>query len=1070
MALSAIERHVMTGLAVGVVFIALAHEMMELADVREAVRAQLLDDHYTVLGIQDSSSLQEIKTAYRRATSQFRAKPNADDERLRQARLASALEILTNSQTRTAYDQRRKLVHFVVMAMTCVAVLFPVCFIGWSVNSFLKGRGNTEASPDSFAGQVVQLCSKTEVAVHISIKRGSDSLGLRVNRLKSRGALELVEIAQGKAVDVHNKQIRQNFSDGSEPHVHWRVPELWEGDIITEVNGCATPDEMMRELGTKSDQTTLCVTRSMRRLLPHFTEVNLRRASVSEPWGAELRPSTDNSGTLELTSKVSGALATWNEANPSLQVRTGDRIIAVDRELGLDHLVAALKSKKECVLLVLRGVSATPRPLEANVVLHKREGQKLGIRIGAVLDSPVRGAIIDAGGSGLIVVKEIVPGYLVDEWNKRPGPKVMEGAVVVSINGKKQSSQFFTELSKPVINLCLRPPRGVVQPNEPREVAFRFAPRARSSYFPCHRRRSFAVKLRESVSALHYEFQVHVSRASARARGSSEKVGLVLDDNDLTVMDVKPGGLIDQHNGVLADSRHKVCNGDRIVSVNSASAVKQMIHVIKDEAVEDLAFSFSRPASMTSLGVWEIEVEKRADEGWGMELNEHPSGLGLTIGNITEGLALDRWNRASKWVQPGDVIVGCEPDVGVAPMLQRLRTAQRVRFTILRWFGDPSCVRFEVILMRRAKSEFLGIKLEPSGNKTILSEVMAGGLLEQYNRAASIPAAAGDEVEEVNGETDPSRFGQCSQASRVVLRLVRRTLVDTPSARDIPDLRVTQHQGSPDLKREILADEAVTAPTTSSETPELPLEPTRPGVDDADDWDFMKDDLNVLPEAVVANDADGWDFNMDGDRVEVTHAHEDPGEPDGWDFNLQDPDPVIPDTATAQCAVPAAPSPSPSPSVARDNLLLRAEVEQLKASVALAKKDSSAISQELADLRVENERLQAKLAQSTVQDALRAEVLELRDQKRHLQDATARLRTEKDGLVAASSRLVSENRELRQRMRRRPSGDDVTSGLQPLADGIMQLRELASSLDQILAGEIDAASHVDSDTLADRPR
>ena len=98
----------------------------------------------------------------------------------------------------------------------------------------------------------------------------------------------------------------------------------------------------------------------------------------------------------------------------------------------------------------------------------------------------------------------------------------------------------------------------------------------------------------------------------------------------------------------------------------------------------------------TSLGVWEIEVERRANEGWGMELNEHPSGLGLTIGNITEGLALDRWNRESKWVQPGDVIVGCEPDVGVAPMLQRLRTAQRVRFTILRWFGDPSCVRFEV--------------------------------------------------------------------------------------------------------------------------------------------------------------------------------------------------------------------------------------------------------------------------------------------------------------------------------------------------------------------------------------
>ena len=76
----------------------------------------------------------------------------------------------------------------------------------------------------------------------------------------------------------------------------------------------------------------------------------------------------------------------------------------------------------------------------------------------------------------------------------------------------------------------------------------------------------------------------------------------------------------------------------------------------------------------------------------------------------------------------------------------------------------------------------------------------------------------------MNGETDPSRFGQCSQASRVVLRLVRRTLVDTPSAMDTPGLRVTQHQESPDQKREILADEAVTAPTTSSETPELPLQ------------------------------------------------------------------------------------------------------------------------------------------------------------------------------------------------------------------------------------------------------
>ena len=49
----------------------------------------------------------------------------------------------------------------------------------------------------------------------------------------------------------------------------------------------------------------------------------------------------------------------------------------------------------------------------------KREGEKLGIRVGSVLQGPVRGAVIEGcGGFGATVVKEVVQGYLVDQWNR----------------------------------------------------------------------------------------------------------------------------------------------------------------------------------------------------------------------------------------------------------------------------------------------------------------------------------------------------------------------------------------------------------------------------------------------------------------------------------------------------------------------------------------------------------------------------------------------------------------------------------------------------------------------------
>eukprot|EP00406_Dinophysis_acuminata_P061368 CAMPEP_0179275116 /NCGR_PEP_ID=MMETSP0797-20121207/33894_1 /TAXON_ID=47934 /ORGANISM="Dinophysis acuminata, Strain DAEP01" /LENGTH=144 /DNA_ID=CAMNT_0020983627 /DNA_START=60 /DNA_END=490 /DNA_ORIENTATION=- len=144
---------------------------------------------------------------------------------------------------------------------------------------------------------------------------------------------------------------------------------------------------------------------------------------------------------MEVTgTDFSGPLLRWNEGNPALRVHAGDRLVAVNGKTGTRRMLAQLQDAAalEGKWVVVRG--ACPVPAEPDVEcgpLRKREGEKLGIRVGGIFEAPVRGGtLVPAGACRSRIVKEVVPGHAIDQWNRRAGSggaSVVEGATVVSV-------------------------------------------------------------------------------------------------------------------------------------------------------------------------------------------------------------------------------------------------------------------------------------------------------------------------------------------------------------------------------------------------------------------------------------------------------------------------------------------------------------------------------------------------------------------------------------------------------------------------------------------------------------
>ncbi|CAK0794522.1 unnamed protein product, partial [Prorocentrum cordatum] len=315
---------------------------------------------------------------------------------------------------------------------------------------------------------------------------------------------------------------------------------------------------------------------------------------------------------------------------------------------------------------------------------------------------------------------------------------------------------------------------------------------------------SFEERLRRSLSQLRCEFSLEV----VRGEGGVQRVGLQVQDagpGGLEVTEVTSDGLVGARNAAVERSGERlpvVRPGDRLLSVNGARAVGHMVEVLTDSSVTRLAMTFGRPAAQSAPGVWEADMERLPDEGWGLQLQECGSGSSsrgapaLRVDGVTEGLAVARWNagRGARWaVEPGDLVVACEPEVGAAGVAAMLRDRQRVRLMLLRWHAGPAPeappaggrgpapLSFEVTLERSQETDALGLILDPSSRdptRTVVKEVLPGKLVDRHNRRAEatfqLCVSPGDEVESVNGERAPDRFAERCKAQRITLCLVRR--------------------------------------------------------------------------------------------------------------------------------------------------------------------------------------------------------------------------------------------------------------------------------------------------------
>eukprot|EP00927_Polykrikos_kofoidii_P049126 TRINITY_DN43250_c0_g1_i1.p1 TRINITY_DN43250_c0_g1~~TRINITY_DN43250_c0_g1_i1.p1 ORF type:complete len:1254 (+),score=260.53 TRINITY_DN43250_c0_g1_i1:168-3764(+) len=1190
LSLSLGERQFLVCLGVLAIIAAAFHEAVQLKAIGNVIQSQLLEDYYTVLNIPDTASDQEIRTAYRRATVQFQANLQDEAARIRRAKVVTAHETLTNAESREAYDGRRRLVKLVTGVLTVICVIVPI--IGLLAANFRFFRFSSSTNKygiinRSFEGKVLAAFDKVQTTVQVCVDRGTidAKLGLRlVPNPKGGPMLQVASIAPDTVVEAHNRQARENC--GTEP-AWWLSKEVWVGDLLSSLNGISNPDQIKQEFG-KSTMLRLALVRSpaVQALLPWIAEAELRRTSSNERWGCQMSPANDGSPTLEVIDvDADGVVARWNRLNPHLRVQTGDRIAAVNQTLGVNKMLGVMRDTTllESRWTVLRGVLQAPSPPELTCgPFHKRDGQKLGIRIGQALAKPVRGSILETMGGDQIVVKEVVAGHMVDQWNERRSEleRITEGAIVVAVNGKTDPQEFTTELGKAVVQITTRLPLGGCSALADSEkaaeaMAKRPASTANSAASTAAQRRiaepestlsnltqmvqpllpscfkslTFEEKVRQRLSTLRCEFNFEITREA-----SGDKVGLQLqpvkdDVGGLEVTAVTSGSLVGQKNAELArtssddpGARHTpgVKVGDRLTAVNAVQSPAMMVEILQDASVQRLDFCFSRKALDAAPGLWEAQIERQSGEGWGMELQEPndrtANGNGfLTIEGLSAGMAIDRWNKLTKssglWaVKPGDVIIAVEPEVAYKRMLDKLRSTNQARVMFLRWFSGPAPVRnvagggpapspsapssvktnskvdkvtgeiYEVIVEKSGPQDRLGLKLEHvaastgSPNRTAVQAVVAGCLIDTHNTRAlaagksETVVAVGDEVESINGETDSSRFGECTQSQRaqVVIRFRRTRGVGVPLPSQSPASgAVSSSPPIPAIPRPVVA--AAPAATPPRATPPAPK--PAPGVV------AQVSSASPAATAAAARAVSTLAPAPANTPVAVAAAVLPPSEVATTStVEAKSPTPAATTTTTT---VEAESQPSVSRSLsaseAKEVFLLKQEITQLRRRVDAensqeevkkirrerdaAQKERDALLKEQACMKAENAAMQAEVARlerssralqrsqtdsASVEEensALRAQVAELRTQEQRLEHALKR----SGELADANSRLASENERLTamlaEHLGREERHNSVEStavesdpqALQMIEEKLSQLQELSLSMVHVLS-------------------
>ncbi|CAJ1392692.1 unnamed protein product [Effrenium voratum] len=861
--LDRLERQVLAGFGICVVAMAVLHEVTQLKDVAGTIQTQIVEDHYSMLGIAAEATQAEIMTAFKRATNKLTSKQQADAAQGSRAKLNAAYNVLSNPATRRAYDERRSVVRLVSMTFIGFSVCLPLLFgMMWAKSVCFRAD---LLDPDSFLGQVVFSLQHSEAVLEVEVHKDHEtrSLGAQLAAVRNESMLQICSLSNDGAIHSHNQKVLDDDSGRSSvasPEMcWWHLPVLRESDILESVNGQSGAAMMgaLRSLELKLQLRRPLVGGAS--VLPWLGEIRLSRSSGSERWGLNLTNAKDSSDSLQVRDIPSvGVAARWNEENPDHAFQPGDRVVAADQCVGADAMLqlCADETRTSVCFLIARGVLLPPGAIQSSPPqvlcrLSKREGEKLGIRVGRCLESPGKGILLEPDCMSRTIVKEVVQDHLVDRWNRQTETPLLPGCVVMAVNGEWRPEQFARELSKRSVKILFRPPTRRLAPAEvtaaprsdagrPRRIPVRidqeelrpWAVRNFGALVPAFLSpKPFEEQLRNSLRKLRCEFIVKVSTESGR-------LGLQFKhSNELLVLQVAEDGVIAQYN--CSPECERVESGDWLVAVNGETHPRRMIEKLTGTELE---LRFARPAARAAPGVWEVEVGRDQAEGWGLELKEEtvttvsgPRSAGvLRIQRVVAG-AIHRWNESEgpQWsLQAGDLLLACEPEISPKRMLQRLRDSQKVRLSVLRWHAgpapepeaspvEPQRTHFEVTLRRALASERLGLRLVPSARdptRTVVSEVVPGSLADRHNQAAigSERIVPGDEVDSVNGDGDPSRFAEICKQQMITFRFTRRSRQLPSQGRGVPEpAEKTQAKGA----RAVAAVEAEAEPEPGGARP-----------------------------------------------------------------------------------------------------------------------------------------------------------------------------------------------------------------------------------------------------------
>lgn len=210
-------------------------------------------------------------------------------------------------------------------------------------------------------------------------------------------------------------------------------------------------------------------------------------------------------------------------------------------------------------------------------------------------------------------------------------------------------------------------------------------------------------EVEQRLAEVRFEFSVKIDAT----KGQAAEVGIHLQPmgDELSgweVSGIVPGKLLDQYNRKAAKKggMPQVQPGDRLVAVNCDMLPRNMQQSLKDFCSTErkspcVVLLLSRAGEDAGRQITDVQVERREQEAWGMELEAHTSmtlGETLRVKSVEPSSAVGRWNssaagREQGQIQEGDWLVACDGEMGRDDMLRKFKDADRLSMVLLRFGG-----------------------------------------------------------------------------------------------------------------------------------------------------------------------------------------------------------------------------------------------------------------------------------------------------------------------------------------------------------------------------------------------